>query len=768
MSNGAGSTFATNLVPAMDSYLALVLLLFVLASIDLVVGVSNDAVNFLNSAIGSKVANIRTILIIASVGILVGTVFSSGMMEVARKGIFNPGFFSFEHIMTLFLTVMLTDILLLDLYNSLGLPTSTTVSIVFELLGAAFMTGWLVSLSSDNGPVIFEEFLNFSSAFKIISGIFLSVIISFTVGMIVQYFARLLFSFNIERSMKRYGAVFGGLAITLITYFLLIKGAKGSSLVTEGMLNWIKSNTALLLLISFVTWTIVTQLMMTVFKMNPLRVIVLLGTFSLAMAFAGNDLVNFIGVAVAGMQAYGSWSVSGVGASEFYMTALEQKVHTPTLLLLGAGVIMVITLWLSSKARKVTETEVNLSRQSEGDERFRPNMISRAIVGSAMAVSRSVGLVVPSSARRFSASRFEQLKLRHIDEKNQPAFDLIRASVNLMVASILIAYATSLKLPLSTTYVSFMVAMGTSLSDRAWGRESAVYRVAGVLSVIGGWLMTAVIAFIAASVIALILFYTGSIGAFALFAIAIMVLFMTHSWFRRKSKEDAEADMLLNSSAKNIDEVIDSTKGETAAHLRTLTGLVVLSLGALVGDNVDVLGRNARQLKKRVEKSSKFRAKLIKFIRKMGDGHTDAGRLYITVFDLLQEFEVRSTKVVNMCHDHLKNHHSLPSREFLDDLINIKDSLQEFLDEIADSIETLNFSGAESVAEDKRALLAYLKERLDRQIHLIQTEELGNRLGSLQVELLLESESMVASAARIMKLYTRYANRVVPADSEEE
>lgn len=741
----------------MDTYLLLVYLLFALAIVDLVVGVSNDAVNFLNSAIGSKVANIKTIMVIASIGILVGTVFSSGMMEVARKGIFNPGFFTFEHIMVLFLTVMLTDILLLDLYNSLGLPTSTTVSIVFELLGAAFMTGWLVSISKDDGVTQFSEFLNFESAFKIISGIFLSVIISFTVGMIIQWLTRLVFSFNIERSMKRYGALFGGLAITMITYFLLIKGAKGSSLVTEGVLDWIKSNTATMLVVSFAIWTIVTQILMSGFKVNPLKVIVLLGTFSLAMAFAGNDLVNFIGVAVAGMQAYGLWSESGVAASELLMTGLEAKVPTPTLLLLAAGVVMVATLWISSKAKKVTETEVNLSRQGEGDERFRPNMVSRAIVGSAMALSRGVGFVVPESARKFSSSRFEQLKLSHIDEKNAPAFDLIRASVNLMVASILIAYATSLKLPLSTTYVSFMVAMGTSLADRAWGRESAVYRVAGVLSVIGGWLMTAVIAFIAASLIALILFYTGPIGAFALFVVAAFILFMTHSWFKRKSKEDAEGDILTG--AGNIDEAIAATKDDTSKHIKTLNNLVTLSLGALVGDNVDVLSRNMKQLRKRKDKSEKMRGKLVKYIRKMGEGQTDAGRLYINVFDLLQEFESHSSKVITLCHSHLKNHHSLPGREFMDDMITVQNSFKELSEDIIVSIQSLDFSKSEAIRTDKRAMLDFIEDRLDRQVDLIQREELGSRLGSLQVELLLELRDMVAVSARIMKLYTRYANR---------
>lgn len=741
----------------MDSYLILVYLLFALAIIDLVVGVSNDAVNFLNSAIGSKVANIRTILIIASLGILVGTIFSSGMMEVARKGIFNPGFFTYDNIMMLFLTVMIADILLLDLYNSLGLPTSTTVSIVFELLGAAFMTGWLVSISRDEGPTVFAEFLNFESAFKIISGIFLSVLISFTVGMIVQYLTRLVFSFNIEKSMKKYGALFGGIAITMITYFLLIKGAKGSSLVTSEMLDWIKTNTATLLLVSFAAWTIITQILMSGFKINPLKFIVLLGTFSLAMAFAGNDLVNFIGVAVAGMQGYEIWSAQGLPATELLMTGLDEKVPTPTILLLGAGVVMVATLWISSKAKKVTETEVNLSRQGDGEERFRPNVISRTIVGSAMAISKGVGFVVPASAKKFSSGRFVQLKLRHIDQEDAPAFDLIRASVNLMVASILIAYATSLKLPLSTTYVSFMVAMGTSLSDRAWGRESAVYRVAGVLSVIGGWLMTAVIAFVAASIIALILFYTGAIGAFALVGVAAAILFMTHSWFKRKSREDAEGDILT--SAGNIDEAIAKTKDDTAKHIKTLNNLVTLSLGALIGENVDVLGRNMKQLKKRKEKSNKMRDKLVKYIRKMGEGNTDAGRLYINVFDLLQEFERHSSRVIGLCHEHVKNHHSIPGREFLDDLVDIQNKFGNLSTDILSGIKELDFSKADDIREDKKEILIYLGDRLDRQVYLIQHEELGNRLGTLQVELLLEIQDMVAVSARIMKLYARYANR---------
>jgi phosphate/sulfate permease len=367
----------------MDNYLIIMYLLFGLAIVDLVVGVSNDAVNFLNSAIGSKVASFRTILIIASIGIMVGAGFSSGMMEVARKGIFNPGFFTFENIMYVFLAVLLTDIILLDLYNTLGLPTSTTVSIVFELLGAAFTIGLLISFKNGDGFSKIDEFINFASALKIISGIFLSVIISFSVGAIIQYFTRLAFTFDFQKNLKKYGAVFSGLAVTAITYFLVIKGAKGSSFKDD--LAWIVDDTLIVVVVSFVFWTVVTQLVMKFTKINPLKIIVLMGTFSLAMAFAGNDLVNFIGVAIAGKQAYMHWMDAGRDLS-LKMDFLSDKQPTETLLLFGAGVIMVVTLWFSSKAKKVTETEVGLSRQDDGDEKFKPNFISRALVGSSMAL----------------------------------------------------------------------------------------------------------------------------------------------------------------------------------------------------------------------------------------------------------------------------------------------------------------------------------------------------------------------------------------------
>ena len=465
-------------------YLFLIIVLFILAISDLVVGVSNDAVNFLNSAIGSKVAPRYAIMIMASLGIFLGATFSSGMMEVARSGVFNPQFFSFREVMIIFVAVMMTDIILLDLFNTYGLPTSTTVSIVFELLGAAVVVSLLKVAANGEALAAVNDYLNWGKSLAIISGIFLSIVIAFTLGTIVQFLSRLLFSFEFKTRLPFIGGLWGGVSLTALTYFLMIKGLKGASFVDRETMDWVVTNTFLILLISMIFWSVVMQIIQSVFKVNVLKVIVLFGTFALAMAFAGNDLVNFIGVPIAGLESFGIWSSSGQVPESLAMERLADPVQTPTYLLLVAGLVMVLTLWFSKKARSVTDTEVNLARQEEGAERFQPNNFARAIVRLGVNTGKFMQAVV---SRRLS-QRIEQKFTKPIKpvDRNEPAFDLVRASVNLTMASILISFATSLKLPLSTTYVSFMVAMGTSLADRAWGRDSAVFRVAGVLNVIGG------------------------------------------------------------------------------------------------------------------------------------------------------------------------------------------------------------------------------------------------------------------------------------------
>ena len=463
-------------------YLLIVVVLVGLAATDLVVGVSNDAVNFLNSAIGSKVATYKIIMIVAGAGIFIGATFSSGMMEIARKGIFNPQYFSFAEIMILFAAVMITDILLLDFFSTFGLPTSTTVSIVFELLGASVLLA-LVKVNTNGEPLSeVATYINTSKALQIIVGILLSAVIAFVVGLIVQYISRTLLTFHYHKTIKSWGAIWGGLAMSLLTYFLLIKGIKGAGFVSGDSIHWIGDNALILIGASLVFWAGIFQLLIA-FGINILKWIVMFGTFSFAMAFSGNDLVNFIGVPIAGLESYLIWKDSGVPANEFMMNVLSEPVRTNTWWLLAAGFIMVVTLWISKKARTVVETQVDLGRQAAGDERFEPTALARALVRSGRVIGSSLESLLPRTTRRKINVSYRPVG---VPEDPEVAFDLVRASVNLTVAAMLISFATSLKLPLSTTYVSFMVAMGASLAHRARDCESAVYRVSGVVNVVAG------------------------------------------------------------------------------------------------------------------------------------------------------------------------------------------------------------------------------------------------------------------------------------------
>ncbi len=519
----------------MDPYLFIVIALLILAVVDLIVGVSNDAVNFLNSAIGSKVGSRRTIFIIAAAGVFIGATFSTGMMEVARKGIFNPSFFSFQDIMVIFMAVMLTDILILDLFNSLGMPTSTTVSIVFELLGASVVTGLLmIANSPDHAGLSILDLINYSKSIEIISGIFISIAVAFSVGAIVQWLGRFLFTFHYKKRLRMYGAPFAGVALSVIVYFLLVKGLKSATFISSNFAEYVSNHSLTIIIFTLITATGVTFILQRVWKINPLRIVVFTGTFALAMAFAGNDLVNFIGVPITGYQSYNLWHASGLPASEYGMSALVDSVKTPGVMLYAAGLIMVLTLWFSSKAKKVTDTELKLGSQGEVQERFRPNRLSHGIVKAASLLGKVFRNFMPRKTNVYINWRF---RLLTIDEKDKPAFDLVRASVNLMIASTLIAFASSMKLPLSTTYVSFMVAMGSSLADRAWGSGSAPHRVAGVLNVIAGWFLTAAGAFIGAGLIALLIYFGGPWIAAVLFGIAIIVLIRSNLPLRLRKKQ---------------------------------------------------------------------------------------------------------------------------------------------------------------------------------------------------------------------------------------
>ncbi len=528
-------------------FLCIVIFLFLLAVFDLSVGVSNDAVNFLNSAIGSKAASFKRVLIVASIGVLIGAAMSNGMMDIARHGIFRPEHFSFYDLICIFMAVMVTDIILLDIFNSLGMPTSTTVSMVFELLGATFV----VALIKMAGGVElgFDELLNTEKALSVIFGIFLSVAIAFFFGTLVQFISRMIFTFEYRSRLKWKIGLFGGICATAIVYFLLIKGAKDLTFMTPGLKAWINSNTAIIILSCFAFFTVLMQLLH-ICRVNVLKVIVLMGTFALAMAFAGNDLVNFIGVPLSGLASYQDYMANGGGdARGFLMDSLNGPADTPVYFLIGAGVIMVVALATSQKARNVAKTEIGLGSQQGGDEMFGSSRIARRLVRWTLRVLSWVRRVTPLKVRRWFNRRF------NVDDtiiEQGAAFDLVRGSVNLVLAGALIALGTSLKLPLSTTFVTFMVAMGTSLADRAWGRESAVFRITGVISVIGGWFITAGAAFIGAGVIVAAMHFGGHWIMFLLAALTIYIIVKSNRRFSKKTEAD-NGDVLFQTIVSTRD-----------------------------------------------------------------------------------------------------------------------------------------------------------------------------------------------------------------------
>ncbi len=739
----------------MGIFTILILLLFAIAAISLVVGVSNDAVNFLNSAIGSKVASMRVILIVASLGVLLGSTFSSGMMEVARNGLFNPGFFTFREVLYIFLSVMLTNIILLDIYNSLGLPTSTTVSLVFELLGAAFAAGIMTSLQNgiDWTAIPFNEILNFSSAITIITGIFLSIFLAFIFGTIIQHFARITFTFSLEQSLKKYGAVFSGLAITIIVYFLLIKGAKGSSFITDDQVKWVMANTWKINFISFVFWSIAIQLLMWWTKVNPLRIVVLLGTFALAMAFAGNDMVNFLGVAVGGYVAFKSWTNSGVSADEFNMKVLMDKFSTPSWILLAAGIIMIVTLWTNAKSRKVTETEVSLGRQEEGEERFKSTWLSRLLVGGAIYIGKIFEWILPI---RWSKSVSNRFVANGKNDKDSASFDLIRASVNLLVSSVLIAYGTSQKLPLSTTFVTFMVAMGSSFADRAWGRESAVYRVAGVMNVIAGWLMTAVVAFISSMVVVYILYMSGIPGIFALVGLAIFLLVRSHIVFARKQKEDKDANQIFSSELISLSQAIDENKEVTIKNLKSAAKGYSSSIEALAKEKKNTIENALKKIQKLRQQNSKIQSKIIKYVRKMPKGDLAASRLYILMFDNMQDLYQSVQLITESCVDHISNFHTKPSKEFMGISEQIDKELNMYILSVCEQIANSSFKDENSITGQQLRLMNLINKTVDGVIEEIQRGQVGNRIGTLQMKLLLETKDIVTTISKMYLLYHDY------------
>jgi phosphate/sulfate permease len=712
-----------------EIYLVIIIVLILLAVSDLTVGVANDAVNFLNSAIGSKVAPRHIIMIVAGLGIMVGTVFSSGIMEVARKGIFNPEMFYFQEVMIIFVAVMFTDVLLLDLYNTFGLPTSTTISLIFALTGGAVSVSLLKLVESGQDASGFINFLNTGQLLVIVSGILLSVIIAFSFGAIFQFFTRLIFTFDVQKRLKRYGALWGGVALSFITYFILIKGAKGVSFITDDTVLWIKNHTSFILFVSFAFWAIVFQGLIWFTKVNILKPVVLVGTFALALAFAANDLVNFIGVPLAGLS---SFEIASNSSDPFglLMEGLRDPVKSNTLYLLLAGVIMVITLVFSKKARSVTKTEVQLGRQAEGFERFESSAISRTIVRLNLNFSRVYNGLIPQPIRNKINDRFKETH-QVPQDGNAPAFDLLRASVNLMVASIIISFATSLKLPLSTTYVTFMVAMGTSFSDKAWGRESAVYRVNGVLTVIVGWFLTAFIAFIVSGFIAVIIFYSSIYGIGVLLALAVFFFVRTHFIHKERSQDEDEMEKIYYGSINNgLDGTINGFSA-TRDFLNSVVDIIDESIDGLWQENRVLLKQSLKNSKKINKKARIITANMFRTIKILKEDELIKDKKYGRIINAIQEIAFNTKFIVQNCFDHIDNNHTKPYQDEYNSLKQLIDFLRKEINNAQKILDNKDFS----LYEDLKISAQHFKEIVDN-FDLAQLARIKGDRSSLRNSLL--------------------------------
>ncbi|MGM9837521.1 MAG: inorganic phosphate transporter [Paludibacteraceae bacterium] len=746
-------------------YLMMIVFLFSLAIMDLWVGVSNDAVNFLNSAIGSKVAPLRVIILIAAVGVFIGAATSNGMMDIARHGIFRPEQFTFEDIMCIFMAVMLTDVILLDIFNSIGLPTSTTVSLVFELLGGTFCLACFKIASDTTGTLEFSSLLNTGKALEVILGIFLSVGIAFVAGAIVQWLTRLLFTFNYTPRLKFFVGIFGGLSITAILYFVFVKILASSPVMPKEWNEWIGANTWALVGGVFVGSTLLMEMLYLV-RVNVFRIIILFGTFALAMAFAGNDLVNFIGVPLAALSAYQDYAQSGCDAGNCMMGSLNAPASTSVVFLIGAGAIMVAALTISKKARNVVQTSVNLSRQAEGDEMFGGSRAAKSIVRGANRLGMCVEAIMPVSLRRWLDTRFNKEEVLLADGA---AFDVIRASVNLVIAGVLIIMGTSLQLPLSTTYVTFIVAMGTSLADRAWTRESAVYRITGVLSVIGGWFLTAAIAFIVAGAVCLICYWGGVAAMIVLILVVVTVLIVSNIRSRKPTEEPFQP---LEQCYQQIAVTQDSTamwnllqqyhKIASGMMLVQVRQLYLTTCAALEASDLKELRQTCRKLDNLQQWKRKTRARELMALRRITPALVLEKNTWFHLGSNAGEQMLYGLKRIAVpCRDHIDNGFYPLTEDLCRELQLVAQETAEYYEKAG-----LVYSQTEP---DVRKLLAEIDEykiRLSalRKKHLDRlTTHVGNELDGLPqqtallyLNILQESRQLLSELRHFLRAYVHF------------
>lgn len=750
-------------------YLGIVIFLFMLAVFDLLVGVSNDAVNFMNSAVGAKVARYRTIIIVAAIGVFAGAVMSNGMMDIARHGIFQPANFSFYEIMCILLAVMVTDVVLLDVFNTLGLPTSTTVSMVFELLGGTFILAILKIIGDESGLLSLGDMMNTEKALSVIMGIFLSVAIAFIAGTFVQYISRLIFSFNYKKKLSWTIGIFGGISVTALSYFVLIKGLKSAPFMTPESLAWIQENTTILVIGCFVFFTALMQILHWC-KVNVFRIIVLLGTFSLALAFAGNDLVNFIGVPLAGFSAYTDYVANSNGADihSFMMTSLMSSAKTPVIFLFASGIIMVYALATSKKAKNVIKTSVDLARQEEGDEMFGSSALARTIVRRATNINEFLTRVIPANVRQWIDSRFNK---DEVILENGAAFDMVRAAVNLVLSGLLIIIGTTMKLPLSTTYVTFIVAMGTSLADRAWGRESAVYRITGMLSVIGGWFITAFVAFTICALVTAIMFYTSFAGMFVFICVAVFLLVRSNIQYSKKEKTEQQDDTFKRMmSTKDKSEILSLLR----QHVKeTMTDYIKYSRNAYIQVTDGFINEDLKLLRKVINSTDEQKKMLKKRRRKEILG---LRRIPITIaIEKNTWFHLGSNSCEQMlyclkrigepCKEHVDNNFNPIPQVCIEEFMPIRQELSQLMERTRTAIDQNNYDSADEILKQGDDLKNKISALRKQQMNRMQEADTTN-LKALMVYLniLQESQELVSIWRHLLRASRFFQLDYVPQE----
>ena len=742
-------------------YLCIVVFLLCLAVFDLFVGVSNDAVNFLNSAIGAKVAKFRTVLIVASAGVALGAVMSSGMMDVARHGIMQPANFTFYDVMTIFLAVMVTDVIVLDMFNTLGMPTSTTVSLVFELLGGTFV---IAALKIATDPSLtFGDLLNTDKALSVIVAIFVSVAIAFVFGCIVQWISRVVFIFNYKKHSRYSIALFGGIAFTSLAYFIFLKGICKSHYLDDSIRDWVQANTGMLLVYTFIGSSILMEVFH-LLRINVFKFVVLMGTFGLAMAFAGNDLVNFIGVPLAGLDSYNDFMANANGATDttFFMDSLKESAQTPPFYLFGAGVVMIIAMATSKKARNVIKTSVDLSRQDEGDEMFGTSRAARSIVRVTQDTNSWIMQYMPECIKRWIDSRFNK---QEVELEDGAAFDVVRAAVNLVLASMLITIGTNFKLPLSTTYVTFMVAMGSSLADRAWSRESAVFRVTGVISVIGGWFITAAVAFGACAVVCLIMFYGGIVAKILFIGLVIFLLIRSNRQYAKKEKEADKSNVFRLMMSTHDPEIVWDLLSKHVARTQSFTARFAINefnniLDGLENERPRVLRKVAKELSKEKDMLKIFRRQELLALKRVPvDIAIERNTWFHLGINSSEQYIYCLRRILDPVKEHVDNNFNPLPQTYIDEFRPIRANINDLMQQTEAQISTGRFEHyRETLAmadECKDELSVVRKRHIDR----IQQAKGNNNLqvSLVYLNLLQESQQLLSNMRHQLRAAKKFS-----------